>query len=156
MFLPKQIVDSYKAAVVVSQPVNFVSTQGECVLKNVVSRFTYEQLQHDNDAVNMQLRRGLQELVNEAGVRIAQFTLKEVSYSSVIAAAMLKKQQAMAIIEARERIVSGAVDIATSAVNSLRERNLCMSEEEATRLVTNLLTVICAESDVQPTMPLKG
>ncbi len=89
-----------------------------------------------------------------AGIHIHSFGLKEISYAPVVAAAMLKRQQASAMVQARATIVQGAVDIATTAVHSLREAGVEMDAKDSTRLVSNLLTVICSETDVQPTVPL--
>lgn len=116
--------------------------------------------------------------MGKAGVKVQAFNLKEISYSpvgqissplqwangahflspiagQVIAAAMLKRQQAQATIMARQAIVSGAVDIATSAVTALRDRHIELSPADATRIVTNLLTVLTSETEVHPTLALQ-
>lgn len=89
-----------------------------------------------------------------AGILIHSFDIKEITYSPVIAAVMLKRQQAAAVVQARQTIVEGAVEIASSAVDQLRHKGIELPPAEATRLVSNLLTVICSESEVQPTLPL--
>lgn len=89
-----------------------------------------------------------------AGIEIRSFSLKEISYAPVIAAAMLKRQQAQAMVEARQTIVAGAVDMTHSAVMQLKERGMALNDAETARLVSNLLTVICSESDASPTLPL--
>ncbi|EGD78189.1 hypothetical protein PTSG_09066 [Salpingoeca rosetta] len=155
-----QFVNSYRAAIEISRPTDYLSNQGEAVLKNVIANYVYES--HDDspslrthcNMVSHELRERLQERATAAGILVHHFDLKEVSYAPVVAAAMLKRQQASAVIAARQAIVSGAVDIATTAVESLRERGVELESAESTRLVNNLLTVICSESDVTPTLPL--
>jgi len=155
-------IDRYRAAVGVQNADMFLLTQGESTLKEVISLFPYEvepgnataSLRQNSDEVSLRLQTLLQSRVYEAGLSVQSFRLKEITYAPVIAQAMLKRQQASAVIAARHTIVSGAVEIATSAVSQLSERGIVLTQQDTTKLVSNLLTVICAESDVQPTMPL--
>eukprot|EP00730_Choanoeca_flexa_P019420 TRINITY_DN9485_c0_g1_i4.p1 TRINITY_DN9485_c0_g1~~TRINITY_DN9485_c0_g1_i4.p1 ORF type:complete len:280 (+),score=55.42 TRINITY_DN9485_c0_g1_i4:104-943(+) len=155
-----QFVDSYKAALDVANPFTFIMTQGEIVLKNVIARFPYEahdgveSLRTHSEQVAVSLRDELQRAVTAAGVHVHSFGLKEISYAPVVAAAMLKRQQAKAMVQARSTIVEGAVDIASSALSSLKLKGIELDPHDSTRLVSNLLTVICSETDVQPTVPL--
>lgn len=157
-----KVVNSYRATVDVQNPDMFLLTQGESTLKEVVSQFPYEvaadsgqlSLRQSADEVSLRLRDLLQSRVHEAGLSVQSFRLKEITYAPVIAQAMLKQQQAAAMIAARQTIVTGAVSIATSAVSLLSEQGIVLTQQDTTQLVSNLLTVICAESDVQPTVPL--
>ncbi|EDQ89395.1 uncharacterized protein MONBRDRAFT_32461 [Monosiga brevicollis MX1] len=155
-----QFVDSYKAALEVENPRTFLITQGETVLKDVMGQFPYEaaegvpSLRTHSHEVSAMLRERLQALVHVSGIHVHSFGLKEISYAPVIAAAMLKRQQASAMVQARSTIVNGAVDIAASALNALKLNGVEMQEHESARLVSNLLTVICSDTDVQPTVPL--
>eukprot|EP00055_Hartaetosiga_balthica_P005411 m.15845 g.15845 ORF g.15845 m.15845 type:complete len:335 (+) comp4531_c0_seq1:33-1037(+) len=156
-----QMVNSYRAALDVSQPQNFLVTQGETVLKNVIAAYPYEasdnipSLRTHSTSVSNELKRQLQERVKPAGILVHGFDLKEITYAPVIANAMLKRQQAQAIISARQAIVTGAVDISTHALKNLQASGIEFSQQESTRLVSNLLTVLCAETDVQPTLPMQ-
>eukprot|EP00049_Salpingoeca_infusionum_P023229 m.11012 g.11012 ORF g.11012 m.11012 type:complete len:313 (+) comp5652_c0_seq1:406-1344(+) len=154
-----RIQHSYRAVINVDSARGFLMTQGETVLKNVVSSYPYEcdqrpSLRTHSDEVSLQLKNMLQSKVSVAGVEVISFDLKEVSYAPVVAAAMLKRQQANAIIGARQAIVTGAVDIATHAVRQLEQNGISMSETDNARLVSNLLTVICSEADVTPTVSM--
>eukprot|EP00043_Microstomoeca_roanoka_P000873 m.29698 g.29698 ORF g.29698 m.29698 type:complete len:290 (+) comp10542_c1_seq3:262-1131(+) len=157
-----QYVNSFRAAVEISDPDEYLANQGEAVLKNVIANYVYEthdsspSLRTHGDMVSAELRSRLQDRADAAGILVHHFDLKEISYAPVIAAAMLKRQQASAVIAARQAIVSGAVDIATTALESLRDRGIEMESNESTRLVSNLLTVLCSEADVTPTLPIGG
>ena len=87
-------------------------------------------------------------------MRILSFSLSDLSYAPEIASAMLVKQQAHALIQARKMIVAGAVDIAQSAVVQLESRGVVLTSGEKARMVTNLLSVICGDANVTPTLPL--
>ena len=84
------------------------------------------------------------------------FVVKEISYAPVIAAAMLKRQQAQAMVEARKTIVEGAVAMSVDANEQLKSAGIQLDQKESARLVSNLLTVICSEGGVAPTLPLQG
>eukprot|EP00966_Prymnesium_polylepis_P319996 7376406-Prymnesium_polylepis.1 len=93
--------------------------------------------------------------MKRAGVQVTAITLSELNYAHEIAAAMLKKQQAGALIEARALVVEGAVRIAQDAVSRLeKEAAFNLSNEDKTRIITNLLTVICSDTDATPTIQL--
>jgi regulator of protease activity HflC (stomatin/prohibitin superfamily) len=155
-----QFVDSYKAAIDVANPHAFLATQGETVLRNVLARYPYEthlpepSLRTHLEEVSDALRDALQVAVRVAGIKVHSYGLKEISYAPVVAAAMLKRQQAAAMVQARSTIVHGAVDIATDAVTALKQNGIELDEASSARLVSNLLTVICSDTEVQPTVPL--
>ena len=152
-----RIVDSKKALLNVDNIFNFVNTNAQSVLKQVVGRYTYDQLKSESAVVTKSLLSRLQPIVALAGVEISSMQLNELNYAPEIASGMLKKQQAGALIEARKLIVEGAVSIAQDAVRLLEagDAGLKMSDSEKVSLVTNLLTVTCAEGDAQPTVPLR-
>lgn len=95
------------------------------------------------------------EQVKVCGAKIIRFQLNEISYAPEIAQGMLKKQQATALVAARRTIVQGAVDIASNAINQLEKEGISMSQEEKSRVVGNLLVVICSDKDAVPTVPLQ-
>lgn len=154
-----RVVDSLKALMNVQNVERFVNTNAQSVLKQVVGLHTYDQLKSESSAVTNSLLNRLQPIVSVAGIQIQSMQLNELNYAPEIASGMLKKQQASALIEARKLIVEGAVSIAQDAVALLQrgsneEGGVKMSDHEKVALITNLLTVTCAEGDAQPTVPL--
>lgn len=149
-------VDGKRTALSVDSAVSFLMAQAETVLKQVVSRYPYHSvsgepcLKSEPELLGKELSDLLNVKVAIAGARVHSFVLKEVSYSPEVAQAMLKRQAAQALLEAREVIVRGAMDIVSQTVNGLEERGLKMDEKEKTRIVSNLLTVICSESEANP------
>jgi len=154
-----RVVDSKKALLNVDNIFQFVNTNAQSVLKQVVGRYTYDQLKNEADSVTKSLLARLQPICSVAGVHIQSMQLNELNYAPEIASGMLKKQQAGALIEARKLIVEGAVSIAQDAVRLLEDKGsdsgLKMSNSEKVALVTNLLTVTCSEGDAQATVPLR-
>jgi len=156
------IVNTRRAVFEVNNPIQYVTTQAETVLKQIISRYPYETnddtpcLKTEADLIGKELCSSLQEKIHVAGAFVYSYQLKEISYSSEIAAGMLRRQQASSIIAARQTIVQGAVDIAVEAIESLKQKNIEMNERERAHLVTNILTVICSDKDATPTVPLGG
>ena len=154
------IVNARKALLDIENVHSFVTSQGETSLKQTLCRFPYESqdgspcLKTEAEHIGKHLCAILQQKVMMAGALIHSFQLKEISYAPEIASSMLKRQQAVAIVEARQTIVQGAVDIAVDAIMKIEQRGVTLSQEEAGRLVSNLITVICSDSDAQPTIPL--
>ena len=144
-----RVVDSKYALLNVDINFQFVNTNAQSVLKQVVGRYTYDQLKNEADSVTKSLLARLQPICSVAGVHIQSMQLNELNYAPEIASGMLKKQQAGALIEARKLIVEGAVSIAQDAVRLLEDKGsdsgLKMSNSEKVSLVTNLLTVTCSE-----------
>merc|ERR1711959_647830 len=155
-------VHSIKAAVLnVESVYQYVQTSASAVLKQVVSKYPYEDddngghsLKTEAAAVSQEMTNVLQDRLAHAGVRVIAFNLADLSYAPEIAQAMLVRQQAEAMVKARRLIVKGAVDISEGAITQLEAKGVPMEPEEKTKIVTNLLTVICGESGVQPTMGL--
>jgi hypothetical protein len=96
----------------------------------------------------------LQSKVGQAGLLITDYQFNEISYAPEIAAQMLVRQQAEAMLDARKVVVEGAVAIAAEAVAKLREQGMDMAPAEANRLAANLIITICSESRVTPTISL--
>ena len=138
-------------------------------LKQVVSKYPYEaddegeaspssqhrhglSLKTEAAQVSRELKDVLQDRLAHAGVKVLAFNLTDLSYAPEIAQAMLVRQQAEAMVKARRLIVKGAVDISEDAVNQLETKGVKMSETEKTKVVTNLLTVICGDQKATPTL----
>lgn len=153
-----QIVDARKAAIDVSDPHRYVRDQSPAILKRVVSQFPYESvtesepsLRTETSVVAERMREALQQKCAVAGVYIHSFSINELSYAPEVAQAMLKRQQAEALIQARQQIVKGARDIAREAVDDIGTN---MSDSQKATLLSNLLVVLVGDKDVTPTVQL--
>jgi regulator of protease activity HflC (stomatin/prohibitin superfamily) len=142
----------------------FMRMQASTTLKEIVAKYPYEapggnrnipSLQHDpNGVIIAELITTLQKNVASAGIEIKNFELNEMSYAPEIAAGMLKKQQAHALVAARATIVEGAVGTAYSAIKEMENRGLNLSEQGKERLIISLLTVMVSDAGAQPTVKL--
>jgi len=155
-------VNTQRAALDVVQAQQFVYDQAQVVMKQIVSKYPYEaddeqqeifSLKTEASEIGVEYVRTLQKVVNVAGAKILSFQFNELSYAPEIAMGMLKKQLATALVSARQTIVNGAVDIAHGAITHLEKRGVTMQPEEKTRLVSNLLLVICSDADSQGSVP---
>lgn len=151
--------DSKKVALDVQDAHEFVKTQAMAVLKQVASKYPYESttghcLKAEAQAIGQEMVGLLQTKVNVAGTTVITFELSDLSYAPEIAQSMLVRQQAQALVDARKVVVEGAVEIVHEAIQHLQAKGLTLAEEERSRLVSNLLTVICGEAKVQPTYPI--
>ncbi|HEX4943064.1 MAG TPA: SPFH domain-containing protein [Usitatibacteraceae bacterium] len=140
---------------------HFVKVQSESALRHVATRYNYDEgeehgaqeitLRAGADTVAGDLRDELQARVQLAGVKIEEAKLTHLAYAAEIAGAMLRRQQAEAVIAARTKIVAGAVSMVEMALKSLSEKNLVeLDDERRAAMVSNLMVVLCSERDVQP------
>jgi SPFH domain / Band 7 family len=140
---------------------HFVKVQSESALRHVATRYNYDEGEdHDThettlragaDTVAGDLRDELQQRVQLAGVRIEEAKLTHLAYAPEIAGAMLRRQQAEAVIAARTKIVTGAVSMVQMALQNLAEKNVVeLDDERRAAMVSNLLVVLCSEHDTQP------
>jgi len=158
-----QIIDTKKAALDVRQWLQYLNTQAEVVLKQICSSHPYESrivgedsLKTEAAKVRREIVQLLQAKVTLAGVHVLNFEFKELSYAPEIAASMLVRQQAEAMLEARQVVVEGGVRIAYEAIQHLRSAGLEIGDGEASRLAANLVLTICSESRITPTIQLGG
>jgi len=158
-----RVEDTYKAALEVENYRKFIEDQSSAVIKRVSSQFPYESADHsepclklENDAVTNAYITDLQDAVNAAGIRVLNVRLNDLTYAPEIAQAMLMRQQAMALIDARKTIVEGAVEIVKDAVHRLGNAELHMSDENRQQLVSNLLVVICSGERAQPVVQVQS
>jgi len=151
-----QVVDARKAALDVPDSKSYINTQGLAVMKKIASMYPYEakegehSLKTEASRLRLQMIELLQDRVTPAGIQVINFELTDLAYAPEIAQAMLIRQQAEAMVDARKIIVDGAVQISYGALSGLAERGVKMSKEEEAKMVTNLLVVICGDSKVQP------
>ncbi len=158
-----RVEDSYKAALEVENYRQFIEDQAGAVVKRCSSQFPYESadesepcLKVESDEVTQSFISELQEAVNAAGIRVLGVRLNDLTYAPEIAQAMLMRQQALALIDARKTIVEGAVEIVRDAVDRLEAAKLQMSDSERETLVSNLLVVICSGERPQPVMQIQS
>lgn len=151
-----------KALLEVENHASYVSTQAGAVLKQIASKYPYEAkvdhepaLKTDADTIGTEMVVALQNKVQSAGVEIINFLLNELSYAPEIAASMLVRQQAEAMVDARTMIVQGAVEIAKNAVDRLDKEGIEMDDKDKAKMVSNLMCIICGDSNVQPTLDLQ-
>jgi regulator of protease activity HflC (stomatin/prohibitin superfamily) len=140
---------------------NFVRVQSESALRHVATRYNYDEgeehevhevtLRAGADVVADALRAELQLRVQMAGVKVEEVKLTHLAYAPEIAGAMLRRQQAEAVISARSKIVTGAVSMVEMALKSLSEKNVVhLDDERRAAMVSNLMVVLCSERDTQP------
>ncbi|GMI57688.1 hypothetical protein TeGR_g4527 [Tetraparma gracilis] len=148
-----KVVDGLQALYNVENYGQFVFVNAQSVLKNIVGSRTYAELKTETASISLELERELQPVVDCAGVKIMSVALNELNYAPEIASSMLKKQAAGAMLEARQLIVQGAVQISQDAIVALEAGGkLKLSNDDKVRMVTNLLTVTCSDNDAQPTV----
>ncbi len=139
----------------------FVRVQGESGLRHVATRYDYDEgEEHESRVVTLRggadvvadaLREELQVRVQQAGVKVEETKLTHLAYAPEIAGAMLRRQQAEAVIAARVKIVAGAVSMVEMALKSLSEKNVVeLDDERRAAMVSNLMVVLCSDRDAQP------
>lgn len=136
----------------------FLSIQADTTLRDVARCYPYDSTDSDEKTlrgssveVSEKLKELLQERVQIAGLEIIEARIAHLAYAQEIAAAMLQRQQATAIIEARQKIVDGAVGMVEMALKKLNDSNICeLDEERKAQMVSNLLVVLCGNKDAQP------
>lgn len=138
---------------------DFLSAQADTALRNIVRLYPYDvsdegeekSLRGSSQEIADCLRTELQGKVRIAGINIDEVRITHLAYAPEIAAAMLQRQQATAIIEARQKIVEGAVGMVDMALKNLAENNVCdLDDERKAQMVSNLLVVLCGNKDAQP------
>lgn len=150
--------DSAQALFDVDDYVSFVNIQIETGLREVARQYAYDHgeedeptLRTDADEVGERLRADLQARIEVAGVAVDEAHLMHLAYAPEIAGSMLKRQQAEAVLAARQKIVAGAVHMVEGALQQLAERAVVtLDEERKAAMVSNLLVVLCADREAQP------
>jgi len=154
-----RVVNTAKAVFNVDNYTEFLSIQCDSALRNIVRLYPYDTFGDDNEKtlrgssqeVAQKLQEEIQSKVEIAGIEIIEARITHLAYAPEIAAAMLQRQQASAIIDARQMIVEGAVGMVEMALAKLSENNVVqLDEERKAAMVSNLLVVLCGNRDVQP------
>ena len=153
-----RVVDTAEAVFEVDDYNNYVKVQTEAALRNLATRYTYDthdetqmSLRGHTAAVAEHLKNEIQDRLTRAGVEVMEARISHLAYAQEIAHAMLQRQQAGAIIAARQRIVEGAVGMVEMALDSLSRRDIVtLDNERKAAMVSNLLVVLCGDKSTQP------
>ena len=157
-----QVKDTAQALFDVEDYSQYVDIQIETAVRQLASTHPYDDFQSEQGVVSLrgdsevvagELQEALTERLDRAGIKVVEARLSHLAYASEIASAMLQRQQAEAIIAARQKIVEGAVGMVEQALESLGERNVVeLDDERRATLVGNLLVVLCGQSAPQPVL----
>jgi len=153
-----RVQDTARASFNVADYTTYVRVQSESAVRHLANSYAYDHgeeheitLRSGVDEVSTFLKAELQTRLAEAGVAVEEARLTHLAYAPEIAGAMLRRQQADAIIAARQKIVHGAVSIVEMALSDLAQRNvLTLNDERRAAMVSNLLVVLCSEQNAQP------
>jgi regulator of protease activity HflC (stomatin/prohibitin superfamily) len=153
-----RVKDTAQAKFDVEDYEEYVSVQSESAVRHLASAYAYDQgedneltLRSSADEVAGALKTELQERLAKAGVRVEEARITHLAYAPEIAQAMLRRQQAEAVIAARQKIVHGAVSMVEMALHELSEKQVVkLDEDRRAAMVSNLLVVLCAEAEVTP------
>ncbi|GLX09327.1 SPFH domain-containing protein [Microbispora sp. NBRC 16548] len=152
-----QVEDTAKAVFEVDDFVEFVAFQTETAVRHIAGSYPYDghddtlSLRQNADEITGRLSAEIQARVASAGVKVIESRITRLAYAPEIAQAMLRRQQAGAVVAARQRIVEGAVGMVEAALARLDEHDVIeLDEERKATMVSNLLVVLCGDRDVQP------
>lgn len=155
-----RVVDPTKAVFNVNNYKSFLSIQCDSTVRNIARLYPYDASEEDSDEKSLRgssqeiadkMKEELQSRVEAAGIEITEARITHLSYAEEIAAAMLQRQQAVAIIAARKKIVEGAVGMVEMALEQLSQNAVVdLDEERKAAMVSNLLVVLCGNKDAQP------
>ena len=153
-----RVVETAEATFEVDDYEHYVRVQSEAALRNAATRYPYDShedhvmsLRGSTAAVAEHLKKEVQQRLDKAGVEVLEARISHLAYAQEIAAALLQRQQAGAIIAARQRIVEGAVGMVEMALQMLAHKGIVtLDEERKAAMVSNLLVVLCGSKDAQP------
>jgi regulator of protease activity HflC (stomatin/prohibitin superfamily) len=153
-----QVSDTAKAVFEVDSFEDFVAIQAETAVRHIANSYPYDahedtqvSLRDSTDEITQKLAVEIGDRVAPAGVTVVEARLSHLAYAPEIAQAMLRRQQANAVVAARKRIVEGAVGMVDLALTRLSEQSIVdLDEERKAAMVSNLLVVLCADRDTQP------
>ncbi len=153
-----RVVDTAQALFDIDDYHAFVRVQVEAAIRTIGSRYPYDDFEHleitlrgNHDEVGIELRKELQERLAVAGITVDECGFTHLAYAQEIAGAMLRRQQAQAVVAARKTLVEGAVGMVEMALAMLSEKNVVeLDDERRAAMVSNLMVVLCGERDTQP------
>jgi hypothetical protein len=153
-----RVTDTAQALFDVANYMEFVEIQIESAVREIAGKYPYDDFEHqektlrsDAETVNGELEAELQDRVGRAGITIDESRLTHLAYAQEIAQAMLRRQQAEAVIAARQKIVIGAVSMVENAIQLLSEKDVVhLDDERKAAMVSNLMVVLCSDRETQP------
>lgn len=153
-----KVVDTAEALFNVDDYINFVHVQSESALRGLATHYPYDALEDgevtlsgNTDEISRKLRTEVQDRLEQAGISVLETRMSHLAYATEIAAAMLQRQQASAVVSARFKIVEGAVGMVELALAKLSEKQIVeLDEERKAAMVSNLLVVLCSDRHTQP------
>ena len=157
-----KVKDTYKAAFDVDNYENFVRVQSDAAVRKLASLYPYDNFEDDGAEEEITLRASVNEVskaleeelekrLSMAGIEVLEARIGYLAYAQEIASAMLKRQQATAIIAARHKIVEGAVSMVEMALEKLNDKNIVeLDEERKAAMVSNLMVILCSDKDATP------
>jgi regulator of protease activity HflC (stomatin/prohibitin superfamily) len=154
-----QVEDTFRAAFDVDNYENFVKVQSDSAVRKLAGQYAYDNFDNDteltlrsgHDEINSTLEENLSKRLEIAGIRVIEARIGYLAYAPEIASAMLRRQQAAAVVSARFKIVEGAVSMVQMALEHLAKQNIVdLDEERKAAMVSNLMVVLCADKDVTP------
>lgn len=146
-----QVADTAKASFAVEEVEEFIHSQSESALRHVTTNYTYTQLSNSTDQISGEIANEVAARAALAGVEIIEARISTLAYAPEIAQSMLQRQQASAIVDARETIVEGAVTMVESALDQLEKKDIVdLDPERRAQMVSNLLVVLCSDNHTQP------
>ncbi len=160
-----EVQDTAKAIFNVDNYTNFLSSQSDSALRNIVRMYPYDapedsgvqSLRGDSQEISAKLKAEIQRSVKVAGLNIIDAKITHLAYAPEIAVAMLQRQQASAVIDAKKTIVEGAVGMVEMALNKLSANNIVtLDEAEKAKMVNNLLVTLCSNKEAQPIVKSGG
>ena len=153
-----RVTDTSQALFDVDNYLEFIQIQIESAVRTIAGQYPYDDIEHkevtlrgDAEVVNAELEKELQERDARAGITIDEARIMHLAYAQEIAQAMLRRQQAEAVIAARAKLVLGAVSMVETALQLLSEKDVVeLDDERKAAMVSNLMVVLCSERDTQP------
>ncbi|MFP4366445.1 MAG: SPFH domain-containing protein [Bacteroidales bacterium] len=155
-----KVENTFKAAFEVDDYLRFVDIQSEAAIRKLAGVYPYDDfddeeadlcLRSGGEEVNSELEKELKERLHIAGIHVMEARIAYLAYASEIAGAMLRRQQAAAVVAARQKIVEGAVSLVDMALAKLSEKEIVdLDEEKKATMVSNLMVVLCSDKDVSP------
>lgn len=155
-----KVENTYKASFDVDQYEHFVVVQSDAALRKLAGMFPYDNFEMEDanitlraggEEVNHRLETELRERLNIAGINVIEARINYIAYAQEIAGAMLRRQQATAVVAARSKIVEGAVGMVQMALDQLSEKQIVnLDEEKKAAMVSNLMVVLCSDESARP------
>ncbi|MCD6333062.1 MAG: SPFH domain-containing protein, partial [Bacteroidales bacterium] len=155
-----KVENTYKAAFEVDEYEHFVVVQSEAALRKLAGAYPYDNFEDEDaeltlrsgvDTINQKLADELVERLDIAGIRVIEARINYIAYASEIAGAMLRRQQATAVVAARSKIVEGAVGMVKMALDQLSDKEIIeFDEERKAAMISNLMVVLCSDESAQP------